>query len=161
MNEFYTEQLVKQNATLAASLKKAGLVLATIITVYLAFLSPFMLVLPIIMIVVDYFVFKRMDLEYEYTYYNGDLDIDRIKGKQTRKRMLEINVKDIEVLAPTGSIELQPYQQLKTYNFSSNSGNRTYEMVICQKGMKVKVIFEPNATILESMKLLEPRKIFI
>ena len=161
MNEFYTEQLIKQHRTVSISVKKIGLILATLLAVGLAFWLPVTWPVPIMMVVVDVFLFKRMGVEYEYVYYNGDLDIDRIKGKMVRKRVLEINVKDVEILAPSNSIELQPYKQLKTYDYSSNSGSFTYEMVIAQAGKKFKVIFEPNATVLEGMKFLAPRNIYI
>ena len=59
-----------------------------------------------------------------------------------------MNVRDMEVLAPTGSIELQQYQRTKTYDFSSGvEGARTYEMVTISQGQTVKIIFEPNKTI--------------
>ena len=83
-------------------------------------------------------------------------------AKQKRKRVFEMNVRDMEVLAPTGSIELQQYQRTKTYDFSSGvEGARTYEMVTISQGQTVKIIFEPNKTILEGMKMLAPRKVFI
>ena len=46
----------------------------------------------------DVFLFRRLDLEYEYLYVNGDLDIDKIMGKQKRKRVFSMNVNDLELL---------------------------------------------------------------
>ena len=44
---------------------------------------------------------------------------------------------------------------------SGVEGARTYEMVTTSQGQTVKIIFEPNKTILEGMKMLAPRKVFI
>jgi hypothetical protein len=40
-----------------------------------------------IMLVVDYFVFPRFNLEFEYTYFTGSLDIDKIMNMQARVPM--------------------------------------------------------------------------
>ena len=162
MNDYYTEQLVKQKTTMSSIMVKAALIAATAVSIFIALMFPLAMILPVIMVVVDVVIFKRFDLEFEYLYVNGDLDIDKIMAKQKRKRVFETNVRDLEVIAPTGSIELQQYQRTKTYDFSSRrEGAKTYEMVTASQGQTVKIIFEPNKTILEGMKMLAPRKVFI
>lgn len=162
MNDYYTEQLVKQKTKMSSIMVKAALIAATAVSIFIALMFPLAMILPVIMVVVDVVIFKRFDLEFEYLYVNGDLDIDKIMAKQKRKRVFETNVRDLEVIAPTGSIELQQYQRTKTYDFSSGrEGAKTYEMVTASQGQIVKIIFEPNKTILEGMKMLAPRKVFI
>lgn len=46
------------------------------------------MIIPVIMVVVDIVLFKRFDLEFEYLYVNGDLDIDKIMAKQKEKECL-------------------------------------------------------------------------
>ena len=159
MSDYYTEQLVKQKAKASSMIAKTALIAVTVLSFFLVLLFPMAMIIPVIMVVVDIVLFKRFDLEFEYLYVN---DIDKIMAKQKRKRVFEMNVRDMEVLAPTGSIELQQYQRTKTYDFSSGvEGARTYEMVTISQGQTVKIIFEPNKTILEGMKMLAPRKVFI
>ena len=141
MSDYYTEQLVKQKAKASSMIAKTALIAVTVLAFFLVLLFPMAMIIPVIMVVVDIVLFKRFDLEFEYLYVNGDLDIDKIMAKQKRKRVFEMNVRDMEVLAPTGS--------------------RTYEMVTISQGQTVKIIFEPNKTILEGMKMLAPRKVFI
>lgn len=161
MNDFYTEQLVKQQPTGATKLKKTGLIIAIIIGVMVMLVYPILVIIPAALIWVAVILFQRMDLEFEYLYFNGDLDIDKIMGKQARKKAFSTNIKDVDVVAPTGSVELQQYRNLKTLNFASNIPNaRTYELVASHKGQKVRVIFEPNEQILKGMQLLAPRKVF-
>ena len=162
MGDSYTEQLVKQKTSTKTMLKKFGLIVALVISILLVFVIPFLAILPVIAIVVIGFLWKRWScLEYEYIYYNGEIDIDRIMGMESRKRVFSTSAKDMEVLAPTGSIELQPFQNLKVFDYSSNSGNATYELVAKAKDQNVRVIFEPNDTILQGMKYYAPRKVFL
>lgn len=162
MSDYYTEQLVKQKTKMSSIVAKAALIAVTAVSVFVALMFPLAMILPVIMVVVDVLMFRRFDLEFEYLYVNGDLDIDKIMAKQKRKRVFETNVRNLEVIAPTGSIELQQYQRTKTYDFSSGrEGAKTYEMVTTSQGQTVKIIFEPNQTILEGMKMLAPRKVFI
>jgi len=162
MNEFYTEQLIKQKTTSITLIKKMAAVslsvLMFLVTIKIS-IAAFPLFLATLALTI--FLWRRFNLEFEYLYYNGDLDIDKIMGMQKRKRVFSANVKTIEVLAPSGSFELQQYQNLKRYDCSTNSGNKTYEMVIPHKGQKVRVMFEPNEKILHELRMWEPRKIIL
>ena len=82
MSDYYTEQLVKKKPEGKDIIIKILLVFCTVLSFFFVLLLPFLLILPVLMIVLDYFMFRRLDLEYEYLYVNGDLDIDKIMGKQ-------------------------------------------------------------------------------
>ena len=159
MTEFMTEQLVKRSKTIKDTLLKVLIVTVTIL------LAPMILVMPslflIIIIVVDVYLFQRMNVEYEYLYFNGDLDIDQIVNKQSRKRKFQTNIKeDMDFMAPTGAPELYRFQNLKKLDFSTKTPeNKTYTMIALHKGQKVQVIFEPNEEILKGIRDLVPRKI--
>ena len=161
MNECLTEQLVKRSKTVATAVKKVGLIAATVVSILLGFVHPMLVWVTAIMIIVDIFLFKRMNVEFEYVYFNGDLDIDKIMDMQSRKRVFSTNIKEMEVIAPSGSVELHPYQRTKTLDFSTqNSDDKVYEMVTLFKGETVKVLFNPNEKILNGMKNMAPRKVF-
>ena len=161
MNEFLTEQLVKRSNTVATTLKKAGLIAITVLSVFLGFIYPLLIWLTVILVFVDIFLIKRMNVEFEYVYFNGDLDIDKIMNMQSRKKMFSTNIKEIEVVAPSGSVELHPYQRTKTLDYSTqNPDDKVFEMVTMYKGETVKVLFNPNEKILNEMKNMAPRKVF-
>ena len=162
MNDFYTEQLVKRKATGKTILAKAGLILLTLFSLVFVMKVPFAFILPIILIAVDVYLFRNMDVEYEYLFVNGELDIDKIMAKSRRKRIFSTGIEELELLAPTGSSELRLIKADKTFNYSTHvSGHKTYELIVIQKGQKVKVIFEPNDTILNGFKTLDSRKVII
>ena len=162
MNEFLTEQLVKRRQTTVTTMKKAGLIAVTVLSAFLALFHSLLIWVTIILAVVDAFLFKRMNLEFEYLYFNGDLDIDKIMNMQSRKRVFSSNIKEMEVIAWSGSVELQQYQRYKILDFSTqNPDDKVYEMVTQFKGEIVRVLFNPNEKILNEMKNMAPRKVFI
>lgn len=160
MNDFYTEQLVKKQTDMKDILIKAILVSATIVSFVIILMYPIGLILPIIMIVIDVFMFRRLNVEYEYLFLNGDLDIDKIMNKSKRKKMFNANVSDMELLAPVDAAELNQYRNARTLDFSSRTGQaKVYALVLSGQGETRKVIFEPNETIVEGFYMLAPRKV--
>lgn len=162
MGDSYTEQLVRQKASTELLLRKALLIVGIVVLFFISMIIPLLTILPVIGIVALIYLWGRWKcVEYEYIYFNGELDIDRILGMEARKRVISISAKEMEVLAPTGSPELRPYQQLKVYDCSSKTENKTYEIVAKLKEQNVRIIFEPNDTILQSMRFYAPRKVFL
>ena len=159
MGDFYTEQLVKRQKASSTTLIKAILIILTVLSVVLIFMIPFGIIGPVITL--DVFLFRSMDVEYEYLFVNGSLDIDKIMAKSRRKNMFSMEMTDLEMMAPSGSPELRPYQGLKGTDYSSGMpGADTYELIVVNNGEKKKIIFEPNKTVCEGMKMLAPRKVF-
>ena len=66
MSDFYTEQLIKKRTDGKDIMKKTVLIALTVISFFAAFLFPLLMLLPVIMIVVDVFLFRKLDVEYEY-----------------------------------------------------------------------------------------------
>ena len=84
-------------------------------------------------------------------------------SKQKRKRVYSMDVKKLELMAPSNSHVLDYHNQnknLKILDFSSGEeGAKTYTMIIKgEKGME-KVIFEPNDVIVKDMKRIAPREV--
>ena len=91
MDDFYTEQLIKKQADSKDTLKKVGLIALTVASVLLVFVIPVGIILPVVMIVIDVLMFRNLNVEYEYVFVNGDLDIDKIMNKARRKRMFSVD----------------------------------------------------------------------
>lgn len=104
MDDFYTEQLIKKQADSKDTLKKVGLIALTVVSVLLVFVIPVGIILPVVMIVIDVLMFRNLNVEYEYVFVNGDLDIDKIMNKARRKRMFSVDADQMELLAPVLSL---------------------------------------------------------
>ena len=161
MTDSFIEQLIEQSATKEAARKKTILLVVTgLFGVLTILFHPIFLLAVIIMVIVDSILFKRMNLEFEYSYFNGDLDIDKIMNRETRKRLFSVQVKEMDIIAPTGSDALLGYQQLKVLDCSSQKQDRSaYELVATYRGEKMRVRFEPNNEMLNAMRDVAPRKV--
>ena len=152
MSDFYTEQLIKKQTTGKDRMIKILLILLTVVSVLIIFIFPFGIILPVALIALDVFMFQRMDVEYEYLFVNGDLDIDKIMHKARRKRVCSVNINDVEIA--------RQYQRAKTQDYTSASGSKNvYALVVNEKGVLKKILFEPNDTIVEGFFLMAPRKV--
>lgn len=160
MGDFYTEQLIKKQTSMKDVVIKAVLVAAAIVSVLTIFIMPMGLIIPIIVIVLVWFLITRLNVEYEYLYVNGDLDIDKIMNKSKRKRVFSANADAVELLAPVGSPRLDQFQNARVLNLSSGSPDaRLYALIVSGNGQMTKLIFEPNDTIIEGFFILAPRKV--
>ena len=137
-----------------------GVIVLTVIAVFIVLMFPLGIILPILAVVLDVFMFRRLNVEYEYLFVNGDLDVDKIMSRAKRKRMFSMNVSEMELLAPSDAPELRQYQNAKTLDFSSGTGQaKLYTLVVADHGELKKVVFEPNETIIEGFFVLAPRKV--
>lgn len=160
MGDIYTEQLIKRKKTNKTMIGKIALILLTIAFFVLGMMIPFVELVFLVMIGVDIYLFRSMDIEYEYLYINGNLDVDKIMSKSRRKKVFEMNVSELELLAPSGYPELRPFQGLKSMDFTSGEeGRSVYEMIVLKNGEKKKIMFEPNDTIVDGMRMYAPRKV--
>jgi len=163
MNEVFIEQLIKRKTTSSSILAKAGLIVLTLLVFLATMVIPFALVIGLVMIFVDAYVFKMFDLEFEYTYIKGEISVDKIMGKERRKKAASFDLTQLEIVAPKESYLLDSYKNAsKVYDFTSlEPDHKVYAMVLHQNSGYVKVLFEPNGEILNAMRDAHPRKINI
>ena len=161
MKDIYIEQLVKRKNTKRTMLLRILLIIGAVATLPTIVFSPFFIMAPIFLVLMAVVYFKSTNVEYEYSYFNGSIEIDQIQAKQFRKKLVSIDLDEVEVVAPTGSLEIQQYRRLKKYNYSSRrKGIPTYQMAINHKGKRARIVFEPKEEILTEMKLVAPRKVY-
>ena len=112
MNDGYQEILVKRQKTAKDTLLR-GLVIgviAVLIAGGIFLFNPIFLIAGMILgFLAYYFILPNFDLEYEYLYVGGDIDIDKIMAKRKRKRVASYSKDNLEVMAPTGSDHLADY----------------------------------------------------
>ena len=93
------------------------------------------------------FVKKTSYVEYEYTFNNGDIDVDIIYDQNKRKRVYNFDVKEVELLALADSDEARQFstRKGKVYKFyPSTSQEKIYVAMVNKGGKKSKVLFVPN-----------------
>ncbi len=126
MGDVYEELLVKKRSTPLEKAAKPLLYGLTALLIIGGFFVWYLLMIPgIIMVIVCYFLVPRFDLEYEYSYANGEMDIDAVFSKQSRKHKDSLSLVDIECIAPLGSHHLDAFQHGYTVlDYSANEPER-------------------------------------
>lgn len=171
MTGAYTEATVKRRATVGSYAAKAGMILAVVLFVALwlfpIFGSDFgslSIFLAIAMIVLCVIMFPRFNVVYEYVYCDGQIDFDKISGGEKRKRMLRVDLDNIEIMAPENASELNSYNNsnLNVKNFSSlDPDAKKYVIIASENNERNKIIFEPSDTMLELAKSKATRKVIL
>lgn len=138
--------------------------LACICLLLATLVSPLLFFIPaLIFIGIWVYTAFYTNVEYEYTYFDGDLRFARIKNKAKRKRLAEVNMEDVIQIAPKGDRSVYKYENDNTMTYknlaSGEAGAKIYEL-ICkgEKGM-FRYEFEPDEDMLEAMMIKYARVI--
>jgi len=167
LGDVFKEQLVKRAVTGKDTAKRFGIVALAVIIFFFCLYIPYVQQVAVFiaaaLIFGAYVLITRQNIEYEYSFTNGDLDIDIIYNKSRRKRLFSSSVKDFEIMAPVQDTahthELSGAQETKDYS-SGIAGPNTYAFITAYKGKRLKIIIEPNDMMLKAFStVLTPRKL--
>jgi len=97
-NDVFVEELVRRKRFASEVVIRILIVIVAIILILAAFifLRPFSPVITTLVVVVAWLGSRYTVVEYEYSFVNGELDIDQILGKRRRKNVLSVNCKTIK-----------------------------------------------------------------
>lgn len=166
MSDLYSECLVKKEPTAKDAAVKYGLIVLIVLCAAAGlFLLPIFLIGAVALGIAAYFIIPGTDLEYEYLFVNGELDIDKIMAKSKRKKAKTVNLTEADLIAPLDSHRLDYYNgnsQIKVYDYSSgNSGHKRFAAIIREEGQACKLIFEPDEIMANAIKKSAPGKVFL
>ena len=104
----------------------------------------------------------RSMIEYEYTYFDKELDVDVIYSMQKRKHLKTYDLTQLEVLAPAGSYHLDSFKNrdIKARDFSTHVPENERNVYVMYVGGNDKVIFEPTPELIKTIANIAPRKVF-
>ena len=166
MNDTYSELLIKKEVTAKDKMIKVLMIaLIALMAVAGLLITPLAFIVAIALGIAAYFVFPNLDLEFEYVYVNGELDIDKIMAKMKRKRAKSFELSKMEIMAPVKSHRLDYQNQntkMKVYDFSSgNPSHKIFAMIIPSDNEICKVLLEPDEELLKNIEKSCPRKVFV
>lgn len=177
MKDVYIEQLVKKKYTEKDRSKKfliAGIAVAAIVfltntlgTKAIAEDSIQYMFLTVLFIgIIIYIAYRKisfLNVEYEYAYTSGVLDIDIIKNRKKRKNVFSGSVEEFEIMAHFDDKEhLAMYENLPIVYFNSCEvlGN-TYVFVTTGQGVKKRFVIDPKKELLDAMLVdMTPSRLF-
>lgn len=162
----FAEQLVKKHLASSDQFRKVAILVGGIfIALILAIISfmnignIFSIIGLLLAAVAGYFTFyliQGMDVEYEYTFTNGELDIDKIIAKKRRKELITIDVrkiKDFGKYDENASENGDAAIVLSSDNIASHEYFADFEH---EEYGKTRLIFSPDERMLENICRMLP-----
>ena len=114
-----------------------------------------------------YIIISRQNVEYEYSFTNGELDVDAIYSKRRRVHLLNVKVREFDICAPA-------YDERFTQKYLDVSGVKNYYKVagsmesqnvyfadFMRNGDKVRLYFEPPKKMIEAIKRFNVRNVYL
>ena len=168
MNDIFKEQIVKRKPTARDALIRVLLLLAVVVVIMFALIMGWGTMVFMIGAAAGFGAFMLMsflNVEYEYIFTNGDLDIDVIYNRSRRKRLFSAHVNEFEVMAhvedKNRAGEFSGAQDTRDYS-SGVVGSNTYAFLTTYEGKHTKIIIEPNEMMLKAIStVLTRRKLHI
>lgn len=164
MEDISGEQIIKVNPPKMALFYKIGLGILTLVSVFLIrYLVGFGVILTACFGLFLILLWRYYDAEYEYELVDGELSIDRIMAKSSRKHCGTYNVARMDIMAPTGSekVEYRKHQKLKTSDYSSNKGDDgCYVLYLPSNNEMVRIIIQPDERMLAAIKAVAQGKVY-
>lgn len=167
MSDLYSELLVKKEQTAKDKLLKYG-VYALIVLLALGgvLLQPLLIFVDLIFgFVAVYFIIPGTDVEFEYLFVSGEVDVDRVLSKVKRKKAGSFSIREAEIIAPLHSHRMDYYNantKLKTVDYSSgNDDHLRYAVITRMNNEACKIIIEPDEAMIKTMQQYAPSKVFL
>jgi hypothetical protein len=167
LGEVFKEQLVKRASNSKDTAKRIGIIVLAVLILFICTIIPviqsFLMFIVVGVAFGAFFLMSLLNVEYEYAFTNGELDIDIIYNRSRRKRAFSGIVKDFEVMAHVDDKayagDFHNVTEIK--DFSSGVVNvNTYAFLSTYKGKRLKIIIEPNDMMLKAFStVLTPRKL--
>lgn len=161
MTDTYVEQLVTVKRTAKDYILYSLIcIVATILAIvmfYFSFRMPLLVFLAALVIYGAYILMGKFGTEYEYIFTNGDLDIDKISGKQSRKRIITADCSATEKAGALTDAILNGKYDLTVSCCSKEAENKCYMIFHHRSAGRVLLIFTPNSELKKAINKSVPR----
>ena len=102
------ECVVAEGKSARLKAKKAALVMLYVLWVAVCFLIggttrllvPLLALVPLSLWVLIFFTWRYTDVQYEYSFFAGELTVSRILGNRFRKELVKVHIKDLQRVMP-------------------------------------------------------------
>ncbi|MBQ9785773.1 MAG: hypothetical protein IJW29_09755 [Clostridia bacterium] len=160
------EYTVAQAKSKSLRLKKLALIAAYVLWALAVFLVCSMTrlfvqliaLVPISLWILVFFTWKYTQVEYEYSFFSGKLTVTKILGGRTRKKLVEVMIRDINAIFPYENVHVSRAEKwnanVSVYAASSLQAPELYLALWEneESGKRYLLCFEPNEKALKIMK---------
>lgn len=146
------------------ALNRALLGAACAFWVFSSFVSPVLFSVPAL-IFTFIWVWQNFyaNIEYEYTYYEGELRLAKIINKAKRKNLAALDMEDVLAIAPKGDRSVYKYENDHSLKYkdltSQDPMAKVYELVFKGEKDMCRWEFEPDEEMLSAIQVKYPRTV--
>lgn len=166
MGDVFIEQIVKKQNEMKDILRNSaiitgGILLAAVVFLFLLTSFPYKEYVGTIVFLIfagilyyTWYIVSGLNLEYEYIFTNGELDIDKISNKRKRKRLTTVRMSRVDKMDVYDAKKADPkkYDHVYTAAISSRAEGNWYMEYSNRDGEKCCLIFTPNEKVLDAIK---------
>lgn len=165
--DFFTESIVTRKKTRKDNFYIGCIVALALLVLYIGLyfvreLGSFFLLFVVAVGYGAYYWIRRFNIEFEYSFTNGELDIDRIIARRGRRRLITVNTKQFDFFAPLSDPQAKNVSDMSIQQTIHAEGNReserVYVAVLMHKGIKTCLYIEPSEKVVEGIERFIPRK---
>ncbi|MBR1864616.1 MAG: hypothetical protein IJ806_11070 [Ruminococcus sp.] len=162
----FKEQIIKKQPTNKDNLTRIFIMLAALAlafaVIFISLMFPNLFVigftLAIGAVYGGFYLMKNLDIEYEYIFTNGDLDVDKIMAARSRKRLITIKVNDVTDIGPCEDHDDGGRTVVMASAYDPESQDYFMDLKHASYG-ETRVIFTPDDEMLRMIKTSLPRSI--
>jgi len=156
-HDVFVEQLVRRERPGGEFLFKCGAIVLglILITAAIVFLRPVFPFFFALVVILEFFAFVYTVKEYEYSFMNGDVDVDMIQGKRHRRSIMSFNCREVTAMAPFEGHDQQTesgFTRKVDAAVSAKGAERWFLVVEREDGSRELLILSPNERLLAAFK---------
>ena len=167
--DLFNETIIERKKGAKEFMLIAAMIVGAILLVFILMLfgqalSSFLLLFVVAVFYFLYIGISSLNIEYEYSVTNGDLDVDKIISKRKRSKVISVHSRSFEYFAPYTQEHKNAYEDssiTKKLDLTSNTGSdRVYFVVYYKNNDKILFTFEPTQKMLDDFARYVPRRVF-
>ena len=162
MSDIFLEQIVKQQKSVKQIVRNCliilvGLIIACALLPFSLFrpnYGPFVFLVFAGVLYYTWYIVSGLNLEFEYIFTNGDLDVDKISNKRKRKRMTSIRISKISLFSEFDAAKFDKKAFDVVYEAAQSVQSEQNYMIqyANRKDKKCVLIFTPNEKLVEAIR---------
>ncbi len=163
MGDVFVEQIIKKNLSLGGLAIRIGAIFLVLIGILLLPIIKLILTITVtaLFIYLAYLAFVYTSAEWEYSFVNGELTIDKILGKRKRKPGETYDIRKATLIAPVNSEEVASKSEFLTkIDYTGNKNTDEHYAIIIDdvEGVKgaLMITIQPEEKLIEAMRNLRP-----
>ena len=158
MDHTFIEVLIQRKRNGAAGILKIALGAVTVLSLLLFFYSFFCIVVTIAAGLGAYYFYLQEYVEYEYSFLDRELTVDKIMAKSVRRKQGDYQMDRLTAAAPEGSSKLDGYRNGR-YKVKNYSGNTETPRMILYFEDGLELILDRDEELLQAMRMVAPSKV--